>query len=103
METDPIRFLDSTASGCWCCSKGIEFFNKFAFIKKFISSSRSKGTNEFSFSLNQGLRPKIPKKTHPSVKGLLERCWHQDPEKRPIFEEIIDMLQQIMNEVNVVV
>ncbi|CAN7090532.1 unnamed protein product [Brassica rapa subsp. narinosa] len=23
-----------------------------------------------------GLRPKIPKKTHPKVKGLLQRCWN---------------------------
>lgn len=53
--------------------------------------------------VQKGLRPKIPKKTHPKVKGLLERCWHQDPEQRPLFEEIIEMLQQIMKEVNVVV
>ena len=50
----------------------------------------------------QGLRPKIPKKTHPKVKGLLQRCWNQDPKDRPEFEEIIEMLQQIMIEVNVV-
>ncbi|KAH0942848.1 hypothetical protein HID58_002485 [Brassica napus] len=50
----------------------------------------------------EGLRPKIPKKTHPKVKGLLQRCWNQDPKDRPEFEEIIEMLQQIMIEVNVV-
>ncbi|CAN6993862.1 unnamed protein product [Brassica oleracea var. botrytis] len=49
-----------------------------------------------------GLRPKIPKKTHPKVKGLLQRCWNQDPKDRPEFEEIIEMLQHIMIEVNVV-
>ncbi|XP_009150775.1 serine/threonine-protein kinase STY8 isoform X1 [Brassica rapa] len=52
--------------------------------------------------VQKGLRPKIPKKTHPKVKGLLERCWQQDPKERPDFEEIIEMLQQIMIEVNVV-
>ncbi|WZZ53697.1 hypothetical protein YC2023_053804 [Brassica napus] len=46
-----------------------------------------------------GFRPKIPKKTHPKVKGLLQRCWNQDPKDRPEFEEIIEMLQQIMIEV----
>ncbi|KAF3602552.1 hypothetical protein F2Q69_00038040 [Brassica cretica] len=46
-----------------------------------------------------GLRPKIPKKTHPKVKGLLQRCWNQDPKDRPEFEEIIEMLQHIMIEV----
>ncbi|CAN6831523.1 unnamed protein product, partial [Brassica oleracea] len=49
----------------------------------------------------RGFRPKIPKKTHPKVKGLLQRCWNQDPKDRPEFEEIIEMLQQIMIEVNV--
>ncbi|CAF2082425.1 unnamed protein product [Brassica napus] len=52
--------------------------------------------------VQKGLRPKIPKKTHPKVKGLLQRCWNQDPKDRPEFEEIIEMLQQIMIEVNVV-
>ncbi|KAG5377923.1 hypothetical protein IGI04_025765 [Brassica rapa subsp. trilocularis] len=49
--------------------------------------------------VQKGLRPKIPKKTHPKVKGLLQRCWNQDPKDRPEFEEIIEMLQQIMIEV----
>ncbi|KAH0909197.1 hypothetical protein HID58_032518 [Brassica napus] len=49
--------------------------------------------------VQKGLRPKIPKKTHPRVKGLLERCWQQEPKERPDFEEIIEMLQQIMTEV----
>ncbi|KAH0867308.1 hypothetical protein HID58_074330 [Brassica napus] len=48
--------------------------------------------------VQKGLRPKIPKKTHPKVKGLLQRCWNQDPKDRPEFEEIIEMLQQIMIE-----
>ncbi|XP_018441113.1 serine/threonine-protein kinase STY8 isoform X1 [Raphanus sativus] len=48
--------------------------------------------------VQKGLRPKIPKKTHPKVKGLLQRCWNQDPKERPEFEEIIEMLQQIMIE-----
>ncbi|KAG5382673.1 hypothetical protein IGI04_034143 [Brassica rapa subsp. trilocularis] len=26
--------------------------------------------------VQKGLRPKIPKKTHPKVKGLLQRCWN---------------------------
>ncbi|KFK40150.1 hypothetical protein AALP_AA3G336800 [Arabis alpina] len=52
--------------------------------------------------VQKGLRPKIPKKTNAKVKELLERCWHKDPEQRPVFEEIIEMLQQIMIEVNVV-
>ncbi|XP_013643362.2 serine/threonine-protein kinase STY8 isoform X2 [Brassica napus] len=49
--------------------------------------------------VQKGLRPKIPKKTNPKVKGLLERCWQQDPKERPDFEEIIEMLQQMMIDV----
>ncbi|CAN8257763.1 unnamed protein product [Cochlearia groenlandica] len=49
--------------------------------------------------VQKGLRPKIPKKTNPKVKELLERCWHKEAEQRPDFEEIVETLQQIMNEV----
>ncbi|KAH0896409.1 hypothetical protein HID58_045977 [Brassica napus] len=59
-------------------------------------------TGTYRWMAPEGLRPKIPKKTHPKVKGLLQRCWNQDPKDRPEFEEIIEMLQHIMIEVNVV-
>ncbi|CAM8977342.1 unnamed protein product [Rhodiola kirilowii] len=50
--------------------------------------------------VQKGLRPSIPKNTHPKLAELLERCWQQEPEQRPDFSEIIDILQQIANEVN---
>ena len=49
----------------------------------------------------QGLRPTIPKNTHPKLVELLERCWQQDPTLRPDFPEIIDILQQLAKEVYV--
>ncbi|KAJ4851539.1 Serine/threonine-protein kinase sty46 [Turnera subulata] len=49
--------------------------------------------------VQKGLRPTIPKHTHPKLVELLERCWQQDPALRPDFSEIIPILQQIAKEV----
>ncbi|CAN8271244.1 unnamed protein product [Cochlearia groenlandica] len=49
--------------------------------------------------VQKGLRPKIPKKTNPKLKAMVERCWDKDPAERPEFEEIIEILQQIIIEV----
>jgi hypothetical protein len=50
--------------------------------------------------LFQGLRPTIPKHTHPMLVELLEKCWQQDPALRPDFSDIIEILQQTAKEVN---
>ncbi|KAL8253437.1 hypothetical protein R6Q59_037130 [Mikania micrantha] len=42
--------------------------------------------------VQKGLRPVIPKHTHPEIVGLLEQCWQQDPSLRPEFSEIITVL-----------
>lgn len=49
--------------------------------------------------VQKGLRPTIPKHTHPKLAELLERCWQQDPTLRPDFGEILGILQQLNNEV----
>ncbi|KAI4350242.1 hypothetical protein L6164_004715 [Bauhinia variegata] len=49
--------------------------------------------------VQQGLRPTIPKATHPKFVALLERCWQQDPTLRPDFSEIIEILKQLAKEV----
>lgn len=49
--------------------------------------------------VQQGLRPIIPKQTHPNLAELIEKCWQQDPILRPNFSEIIEKLQQIANKV----
>ncbi|KAL0365710.1 UNVERIFIED_CONTAM: Serine/threonine-protein kinase STY46 [Sesamum angustifolium] len=49
--------------------------------------------------VQKGLRPTIPKHTHPKLAELLERCWQQDPALRPDFSELIELLQQISKEV----
>ncbi|ERM96281.1 hypothetical protein AMTRI_Chr09g34920 [Amborella trichopoda] len=49
--------------------------------------------------VQKGLRPTIPKHTHPKIAELLERCWQQDPTLRPDFSEITEILQVIAKEV----
>ncbi|KOM45268.1 hypothetical protein LR48_Vigan06g057400 [Vigna angularis] len=50
--------------------------------------------------VQKGLRPTIPKTTHPRLSELLQRCWQQDPTLRPDFSEIIEILQHIAKESN---
>ncbi|XP_057987575.1 serine/threonine-protein kinase STY46 isoform X1 [Hevea brasiliensis] len=49
--------------------------------------------------VQQGLRPSIPKHTHPKLVELLERCWQKDPSLRPEFSEILELLQQLAKKV----
>ncbi|KAK6924548.1 ACT domain [Dillenia turbinata] len=49
--------------------------------------------------VQKGLRPTIPRHSNPKVSQLLERCWQQDPNLRPNFSEIIEILQQLSKEV----
>jgi len=41
-------------------------------------------------------RPPIPPDTHPSLKNLMERCWHPDTSKRPPFTEILLILDSVL-------
>ncbi|CAI0382318.1 unnamed protein product [Linum tenue] len=45
--------------------------------------------------VQQGLRPSIPKNTHPKLVELLDRCWDRDPCLRPEFSEILELLQNL--------
>ncbi|KAK6939020.1 Serine-threonine/tyrosine-protein kinase, catalytic domain [Dillenia turbinata] len=49
--------------------------------------------------VQKGLRPNIPRSTHPKLVELLERCWQREPSLRPEFYEIINILQQISEQV----
>merc|ERR1712137_1338410 len=42
------------------------------------------------------VRPPLDSVTLPSVRNLLELCWHKTPESRPSFTEIVKMLEHIM-------
>ncbi|KAI8533222.1 hypothetical protein RHMOL_Rhmol11G0280300 [Rhododendron molle] len=66
---------------------------------KHVRFSHLTTRNNFYWLGFQGLRPTIPNNTHPKLAELLERCWQQEPNLRPDFCEIIDILQQITEEV----
>ncbi|XP_074294468.1 serine/threonine-protein kinase STY46-like isoform X2 [Silene latifolia] len=48
--------------------------------------------------VQKGVRPAIPNDTNPKIAALLRRCWHQDPNLRPEFSEIIKILEGICKE-----
>jgi serine/threonine protein kinase len=39
-----------------------------------------------------GLRPEIPRDTPPELAALIASCWHEDPQKRPTFQQISQLL-----------
>ncbi|KAK1423536.1 hypothetical protein QVD17_18842 [Tagetes erecta] len=49
--------------------------------------------------VQQGLRPTIPKDTHPKLTELLESCWQHNPTLRPNFTDILDKLKHLAKEV----
>ncbi|KAH9316904.1 hypothetical protein KI387_018673, partial [Taxus chinensis] len=53
-----------------------------------------------ALGVRQGLRPPIPENTHPKVAAILEKCWHENPTKRPNFSEITTMLERILKQVD---
>eukprot|EP01090_Pellita_catalonica_P010232 TRINITY_DN21698_c0_g1_i1.p1 TRINITY_DN21698_c0_g1~~TRINITY_DN21698_c0_g1_i1.p1 ORF type:complete len:464 (-),score=80.03 TRINITY_DN21698_c0_g1_i1:38-1318(-) len=42
--------------------------------------------------VQSGERPPIPESCMPEYKALLERCWQNDPQKRPEFSDIVQAL-----------
>lgn len=49
--------------------------------------------------VQKGLRPTVPKNTIPKLAELLEMCWQEDPQRRPDFSEILDILNLISKEI----
>ena len=44
-------------------------------------------------AVKYNIRPEIPNHLSPRIKTLLERCWEDDPVKRPTIHEVIVVLQ----------
>jgi serine/threonine protein kinase len=51
-------------------------------------------TESFTIPLlvTKGKRPKLPKSTPKDWCKLIDKCWHQKPDKRPTFSQILSML-----------
>ena len=57
-----------------------------------------KNTNEiYSEVVLKGNRPKIPSFVSNFYRQLIEKCWSQDPNERPSFDEIVDHLKNNVN------
>lgn len=54
-----------------------------------------------ALGVRQGLRLEIPAGVHPGLSKLIEHCWDEDPDKRPVFAEIIIQLEDILQEIQV--
>jgi hypothetical protein len=62
---------------------------------KFSKSTQVNALIAFiSASINLSLA--IPPETHPSIKALMEACWHPDPTRRPSFTQIIPILDSVL-------
>ncbi|XP_037458118.1 serine/threonine-protein kinase STY46-like isoform X1 [Triticum dicoccoides] len=54
-----------------------------------------------ALGVRQGLRLEIPAGVHPGLSKLIEQCWDEDPDTRPVFAEIIVQLEDILQEIQV--
>uniref|UniRef100_M8CV44 Serine/threonine-protein kinase HT1 n=1 Tax=Aegilops tauschii TaxID=37682 RepID=M8CV44_AEGTA len=52
-----------------------------------------------ALGVRQGLRLEIPAGVHPGLSKLIEQCWDEDPDIRPVFAEIIVQLEDILQEI----
>ncbi|CAM0910717.1 unnamed protein product [Alopecurus aequalis] len=54
-----------------------------------------------ALGVRQGFRLEIPPGTHLGLSGLIEQCWDEDPDVRPVFAEITVQLEGILQQVQV--
>jgi serine/threonine protein kinase len=43
--------------------------------------------------VQRGLRPTIPATCHPVVAQVMQYCWQPDPNARPEFEQVVELLR----------
>ena len=55
--------------------------------------NRKIGIFELQKKVVEGFRPEIDSHIPKSYKNLIKRCWSQEPEERPTFEEIVNLLK----------
>lgn len=61
-------------------------------------TERGIGAAILTHRIDTGWRPSIPEEVYPSLRELISKCWDNDPEVRPNFEEIIDTLRGKVSE-----
>lgn len=60
--------------------------------KELFSESEKKNGFKLILKIHDGYRPNIGEFANDKMKELLTRCWSQDPEERPSFDEIFNLL-----------
>eukprot|EP00128_Syssomonas_multiformis_P012870 Colp12_sorted_trinity150504_noHs@18691 len=59
-------------------------------------------TMQVAIKVTEGMRPPIPPNTPPSFSALINKCWHQSPDERPDFKDILEdfkvMIEESKNE-----
>lgn len=50
---------------------------------------------EIKEQTTSGVRPQIPLSTPTYLANLLRACWHQDAEKRPVSQDILERLRSV--------
>ncbi|XP_015696147.1 serine/threonine-protein kinase STY8-like [Oryza brachyantha] len=49
-----------------------------------------------ALGVRQGFRLEIPSSVHPRLSKLIQQCWDEDPDVRPVFAEIVIELEDIL-------
>jgi hypothetical protein len=44
----------------------------------------------------ENFRPKLPEQIKVELKNLIRRCWHENAERRPEIEEVVDILRRFV-------
>jgi len=59
------------------------------------------GKNELEvlFSIVENQRPEVPEHLDKEYASLMQKCWDQNPEERPDFEEILSVLENIYSSI----
>lgn len=49
---------------------------------------------QYMMKISRGLRPKRPNNIPDHYWELIQKCWKQNPDERPTFEEITEILKK---------
>lgn len=69
-------------------------------VTPFMENGKSIGLMTLSRKLSNGERPKITSNVTEKMKQLLERCWSGNPNDRPSFKEVFELLSSDLTYIN---